>query len=176
MKIIIMGAQGCGKSTQAELLSRKLNIPHISSGDIFRDLEKSDSDLGKRVWGALSSGKLVSDEDTMLVLKEELSKEKYKNGFIMDGFPRNLYQAQNSPFKPDVVLYLEISEENSIKRLLERKREDDTLELIKTRLFEYHKNTAPVLDYYRNLGILHVFNGQRKIEVIQQELVKEFSK
>jgi len=173
MKIIIMGPQGCGKSTQAEGLSKKFNIPHISSGDIFRDLEKSQTDLGKRIWKALFLGKLVSDNDTMLVIKEELSKKEYEGGFILDGFPRNLYQAKHSPFKPDIVLYLKVSEEVSLNRLIERKREDDTPEIIKMRLSEYHKNTTPVLDYYKRLGILKTFDGEQQVEDIQKELVEE---
>jgi len=172
MKIVIMGPQGCGKSTQAEKISEKLNIPHISSGDIFRKLEKSSTDLGKRVWKALSSGELVSDEDTMLVIGEELSKGEYSSGFILDGFPRNLYQAEHSPFNPDIVLYLDVPESVSFERLIERKREDDTPELIKRRLSEYHKNTAPVLDYYRKSGILKTFNGAQKIELLNKELME----
>lgn len=173
MKIIIMGPQGCGKSTQAASLSKKFNIPHLSSGDVFRSLEKSDTALGKRIWQVLSLGKLVSDEDTMLVIKEELSKKEYNQGFILDGFPRNLYQADNAPFEPDLVLYLKVPEAVSFERLIARKREDDTEEVIRTRLSEYYKNTAPVLDYYENKSILRTFNGEQGIDVIHKKLVKE---
>ena len=173
MKIIIMGPQGCGKSTQAEKISEKLNIPHISTGDIFRKLEKSKSPLGIRVFKEMSSGKLVSDGDIMLVIKEELLKQKYKGGFIIDGFPRNVYQAKHSPFKPNTVLYLKVSKEVSFARLIERKRGDDTPKVIKTRLSEYYKNTTPVLDYYEKMGILRTFNGEQEIEGLYPELIKE---
>ena len=84
MKIIIMGPQGCGKSTQAKLLSKNLKIPSVSSGDIFRELKNTNTLLGKRVVERLSKGLLVSDDDTMDVINQELSKKEYKKGFIIE--------------------------------------------------------------------------------------------
>jgi len=175
MIIVIMGPQGCGKSTQADLLAKKLNIPHISTGDIFRDLEESKTPLGKRVWEALSKGKLVSDEDTMTVVSEALKDDAYAKGFIIDGFPRNLYQAQHAPFIPDFALYINVSDKTSFDRLLNRKREDDNPEIIRERLREYHANTELVLDFYRVKSILIEVNGEGTIKAIHNLILRKLS-
>ena len=173
MKIIIMGPQGCGKSTQAKLLSKNLKIPSVSSGDIFRELKNTNTLLGKRVVERLSKGLLVSDDDTMDVINQELSKKEYKKGFIIDGFPRNLYQAQNSLFKPDLVLYLEVPLEVSVERLTRRMREEDTPDLIRIRLSEYHTNTRPVLDFYESFGVLRSIDGNATAENVHKSVVSE---
>lgn len=173
MKIVVLGPQGSGKSTQAALLSQKLHLPHVSTGDIFRCLEHDISELGQRVKSQLSQGLLVSDDDTFSVLTREFSKPDYQKGVIVDGFPRNLYQAQNSPLKFDKAIYLRVSDEVSTTRLLNRQREDDTAELIKERLAIYHTETEPILDLYRQQGILVEINGEQTVEEIFADIVRQ---
>jgi adenylate kinase len=173
MNIVILGPQGSGKSTQADLLSKKINLPHVSTGSIFRQIEHDPSDLGRCVKERLPKGLLVSDEDTFTVLAQVLSKPEYHQGVIIDGFPRNLYQAQRSPIKFDKAVYLKVSDETSIARLLKRQREDDTLELIRERLEVYHRETEPVLDYYRQLGVLTEVNGEPSEQEIFSEILSK---
>jgi len=171
MNIVIMGPQGSGKSTQAELLAEHLNLPHLSTGVLFRDLAESDSPLAERVRGQLAGGHLVSDEDVMSVLGQVLAQPKHQCGFILDGFPRNLWQAEHAPFEVGCVFYLRVSDEESIERLKKRGREDDTDELIRQRLSAYHAETEPVLDYYRRQGILEEVDGERSVEDIFTDIL-----
>lgn len=175
MNIVILGPQGCGKSTQAKLLSQRVNIPHISTGDIFRKLEHLNSELGMRVKHQLEQGLLVSDEDTFAVLGQELTKKAYQSGVIIDGFPRNLYQVQHSPIKFDQAIYLKVSDKTSEERLLKRRREDDTPELIQERLAVFHQETEPVLDYYRQQGALIEINGEPSEAAIFAEICQKLS-
>lgn len=160
MNILVLGSQGSGKSTQADLLFAKINLPHLSTGDVFRKLAATSSELGLRIKRNMETGELVSDADTFAVLSEILKNPEYSSGIILDGFPRNLYQAQNSPIIFNKVFYLKVSDETAVKRLLNRKREDDTPEVIKERLTVYHSQTEPILDYYRGQGILVEVNGE----------------
>lgn len=160
MNIVILGPQGCGKTTQADLLAKKLEYPRVSAGDISRSLASKDSELGHQVKRTMATGALVPDDIIIPALEEELSQPQYKNGVIVDGFPRNVYEAEHAPFKIDKIIYLKITEETSIKRMLLRKRADDIPELIKAHLDVYHKETGPVLDYYRSLGTLIEINGE----------------
>jgi len=171
MNIVILGPQGSGKSTQADLLSSEINLPHVSTGAIFRELEKIPSELGQRIKAQYATGGLISDEDTFIVLEQVLSDPKNSQGIIIDGFPRNLYQAEHSPIKFDQAIYLKISDETATKRLLNRQREDDSLEMIRERLHVYHEQTEPILDYYRNLGILLEINGEPAQEEIFAEIL-----
>jgi adenylate kinase len=175
MNIVVLGPQGSGKSTQADLLSARINLPHVSTGAIFRELEKLPSELGQRIKSQYSTGGLISDEDTFAVLTQILSDPKNSQGLIIDGFPRNLYQAQNSPIKFDHAIYLKISDETAVKRLLNRQREDDTLEMIQERLRVYHSQTEPILNYYRGLGILIEIDGEPTQEEIFAEICQKLN-
>lgn len=166
-KIVYIGPAGSGKSTQADLLAEKLGIPHIQMGDIIR--ASTDPEVQK----IIASGVLVPDTLAMRLLADELSNQKYDNGFVIDGVPRTIYQAQNLPFEPDVVIYLAVRDSENIKRLLLRKRADDTQELIKKRLAIYHAETAPVLDFYRANGKLFEINGELSVEVIFEDILNK---
>lgn len=128
MRIILLGAPGSGKGTQAKLLSKKMNITHISTGDIFRENIKKNTDLGKKAKFHIDQGKLVPDDITCDMLKERLSLLDYKDGFILDGFPRNINQAEfldsflNSMGKKiDSVIQIEVANEEILKRLFQRR-------------------------------------------------------
>jgi len=176
MNLIIIGPQGSGKSTQAELLAKKVNLSHLETGELYRRIAKENSLLGKKIKQFLEKGQLVSDRVHNKVLREEIKKPKYKNGFVLDGSPRTLRQAKSQPFKTDRVFYLDVSDEENIKRLMKRGREDDTPKLIARRLQLYHQKTEPVLDYYRQQGILEKVDGEKPIEEIYQDIVTRLKK
>lgn len=166
-KIILMGPVGSGKSTQADLLAGDLGVPRIEMGQILRELSRTRDDVKALV----EAGKLVPDVLTLELIADEISNPQYKNGFVLDGAPRNLYQAQNLPFQPDIVIYLRVSDEVTIERLVKRGRPDDTRDLIAQRLSVYHNDTAPVLDFYRAKGALVEVDGEPPIEVIFEDIL-----
>ncbi|MEA2020504.1 MAG: nucleoside monophosphate kinase [Patescibacteria group bacterium] len=175
MNIVIIGPPGSGKSTQADLLAKELGVPHISTGIIFREIADRDSGLARSVENYLEKGEFVPDEVVMKVLEEELPREKYRQGFVLEGYPRNIWQAKNAPFQPDKVFYLDVSDEESMHRLLKRGREDDTEEIIEKRLADYHQQTEPVLSFYSEKGVLEPVDGEQKIEEIFEDLKGYFS-
>lgn len=172
MKILLIGPQGAGKSTQAKLLSQYLGIPFISTGDIFREKSYEDSPEGVRIREILSQGKLVDDKTVSEMVEKTLKKDEFANGFIIDGYPRTLEQINY--FNPafDKVLYLKLSDEEATRRLMERGREDDTEDLIAERLKLYHDLTDPIIDYYEQKGILREIDGSASIEQVQEALRK----
>ncbi len=176
MKILLVGPQGSGKSTQAKLLAEFLNLPKISTGDIFRELAQEDSPEGRRIRQIMNGGKLVDDHETAKIVEQRLQKDDVRNGFILDGYPRSLTQQQLFDPEVDKVIYLQVPDGEVIKRLLARGREDDSLEAIQTRLNLYHEQTKPLLDYYRSHDILVEIDGIGSIEKIQNEIRKHFEK
>lgn len=163
MKILLIGPQGSGKSTQGKLLAQFLGLPYISTGDIFRQMRGEI----KRI---LDQGKLVDDETTSKIVKEKLQEEKYQKGFIMDGYPRTLEQIRLHDPGFDKVIFLDLPDEEAIQRLLARGREDDTAQSIAERLKNYHTQTDPILDYYKQKAILTEIDGEGSIEDIQQKI------
>jgi adenylate kinase len=127
MKLIIIGPQGSGKGTQAKLISQKFNIPHISTGDIFRDNIKKQTELGKKAQEFINQGKLVPDELTIELVKSKINENDCKDGFILDGFPRNLTQAEvlNSFTQIDYAIVIKISDNEAIKRISGRRTCED---------------------------------------------------
>lgn len=123
MKIVLLGAPGCGKGTQAVKISEKYNIPHISTGDIFRENIKNQTPLGIKVRAIMDSGNLCPDDVTCEIVKDRLSKEDCKNGYLLDGFPRNLFQASELEkfAKPDVVIDINVDFNKIEKRITGRR-------------------------------------------------------
>lgn len=171
MRLVILGPQGSGKSTQAELLVRKFKIPHLQTGALFRKIAREKTKLGQRVKNRLDKGELVSDKDIMSVVEKELAREEYKKGVVLDGIPRNLKQAKALKIKIDRVFYLKTSDKEGFKRLMLRKRADDTSELIKERLRIYHRETEPILAFYRKQGVLEEVDGERPIGIIFEDIL-----
>lgn len=164
MRILLIGPQGSGKSTQAGLLAEYLNLPKISTGDIFRNMPE--------VKEILAAGKLVDDEVTAKIVKNRLQELDCQKGYILDGYPRNIRQAEIFDPEFDKVIYLRVSDEEVMRRLMQRGREDDTPEGIKTRLNLYYEQTRPLLTYYKNKGVLIEINGKGSIKEIQDEIKK----
>ena len=172
MKILLIGPQGSGKSTQGKMLSDFLQIPYISTGDIFRQIALEDSEMGRRIKQIIESGQLVDDKVTASLLREKINSEDCQNGFILDGYPRNLEQATLVDLNFDKAIYINVPDEAAEERLLKRGRIDDTRESIRKRLALYREKTKPLVEKYKNKGILIEIGGTGRIEKVQDEIKK----
>lgn len=183
MRLLIMGPQGVGKGTQAALLSKHYNIPAISTGDIFRFNIKNKTPLGLEALEYINKGELVPDELTNKIVKDRLAQDDAKNGWILDGYPRNASQVEaldamlkdlGTPL--DAVVALTADHDVLMDRMMKRAqlegRSDDNPEAIAKRLDVYAKETAPLLDTYKSRGLLHEFNGVGEIDDIQATIVR----
>lgn len=175
MKIIFLGMQGSGKSTQAQILAQKLNVPYIEMGQLLRDKSKDDDNIGAAIREALETGRLVENQITIDSLKEKISQVGV-NGYVLDGYPRNKEQLSFLDTDLDKVFYINVSDEEAIKRLLSRGRHDDVQDIIKKRIGIYHNETEPLLDYFREKGKLVEIDGERSIEEISKDLEKNIKR
>lgn len=185
--LILFGPPGSGKGTQAAKLIDKYNLVHISTGDLFRTHMSNDTALGKKVKQMIADGFLVPDSITIEMLEEEVNKNPDAAGFIFDGFPRTIPQAEaldeflhNKNQQIDLVLQLDV-EENVIKeriaiRQKESGRADDDAEKLLKRLDEYFNKTVKVIPYYDQQGKLVVINGVGEIEYIHLNLTEEINR
>jgi len=175
MKIIIIGIQGSGKSTQGDLLSQKLSVPYLSMGNIFREMAKQETVLGKYIEQTINAGNLIPDEKTLEIVGEYLKKPEYQNGYILDGFPRTVVQAKAFTDNIDFVIYLKISDKEALWRISGRNdnREDETLSALRKRIELFHEVTEPVLSYYKEKGKLLEINGEQTIETVNQEILSK---
>jgi adenylate kinase len=156
VRLVLVGPPGAGKGTQAARLSERLGVPHISTGDLFRANISQRTALGLEAKRTLDAGDLVDDEVSVAMVRERLAEDDAANGFILDGFPRTLAQADAlaelldaTTNQLDAVVALEVPEDTLVQRLLERGREDDTEDVIRRRQQVYREETAPLLDNYR---------------------------
>jgi len=176
MKIILIGIQGAGKSTQGNLLSEKLGIPYLSSGHIFRQMTKEKTPLGRYMKEVVNSGALVPDDKVLPIIEEYLKKPEYTNGYILDGFPRTVPQAKEFSNGASMVIYLDVSDKEALWRLSGRVdegiREDNPLTAIRKRIASFHEFTMPVLDHYRRKGLLHSINGEQSIKDIHRQIME----
>jgi adenylate kinase len=178
-KIIIIGIQGSGKSTQGNLLSKQLHLPYLSTGHIFRDMAKEHSKPGRYIKELLHAGTLVPDTQTLRIVTEYLKRSEYKNGYILDGFPRTLKQAE--VFEEDIndVIYLKVSDREALWRLSYREedqsvdRDDETLAAVRRRIELFHTYTEPVLQYYHKKRLLIEINGEQSIDKIHKEIMSK---
>lgn len=159
LNLILFGPPGSGKGTQSLRIAQKFNLAHISTGDIFRSEIKNKTDLGLKVQSIIEKGELVPDDLLIEILESAINKLDGKAGFIFDGFPRTRRQAEDLDTlmkkrndSVSLVIALEVDEEEVVKRLLNRAqlegRKDDTKEVIINRMAVYHKQTAPLIDFY----------------------------
>lgn len=188
MHVVFYGPEGSGKGTQATLLAEKLKAPLLGSGDLVRDAAANDNGIiGDTCRKALSEGKYVADSEMFVLWKKRLKKSDAKKGWVLEGFPRNVTQAEflddkvdKYGYAVDKVFFLNISEDESMKRLIARGREafkgsnikHDDPERIKERLRRYKEGEQQVLDFYRKKGVLEEINGERPIEEINKDILK----
>ena len=183
MRLVLLGAPGSGKGTQATRLREHLQVPHISTGELLRAAVKAGTPLGLQAQAVMAAGELVSDEIVLGMLEERLTAGDTGNGFILDGYPRNLAQANaldallarlQQPV--DIAVQLDVDTELLIGRLAGRAqvegRADDSPEAVRNRLKVYNQATAPVVDYYRNAGRLACLNGVGAMDEVFQRILE----
>ncbi|MCL4359900.1 nucleoside monophosphate kinase [Patescibacteria group bacterium] len=187
MHIVFYGPEGSGKGTQAKILSDRLHLPVLTSGDLVRDAAANDKGIiGEVCRQALSEGKYVADSEMFVLWKWRLKEEDAKGGWIMDGFPRNVEQAKflddkidKYGYKVEKVVYLRLPEDESLKRLLKRARPlhpgsselHDSPERIQSRLNIYKESEKDVLAYYREKGVLVDINANQAVEAVTSEIL-----
>ena len=180
MRLLIIGPQGAGKGTQATLLCRDLGIPHVSTGDLFRANIGAGTDLGRRAQEYMKAGELVPDSVTQDMVSDRLAQPDAAVGFLLDGFPRNIAQAdwltdllaeRGTPI--DAVVVLTAPDEVLTGRMLARGRADDTPEAIRTRLDIYYSETQPLVDYYD--GRVLRIDGVGEIDAIHGRIMEALS-
>ncbi len=181
-RLLIVGPQGSGKGTQGARVGDLLGVPAISTGDVFRAAIKDGSELGAKVASVIDAGDLVSDDLTFEVVRDRLQQADAAGGFLLDGFPRNLVQvrlldqyldARDEPLT--AVIALGVARSVSIARLAERAREqgrtDDTEDAIAKRLAIYENETAPILDVYRERGLVDTIDGVGSLETVTARIL-----
>ncbi|HAV00470.1 MAG: adenylate kinase [Lachnospiraceae bacterium] len=216
MKIIMLGAPGAGKGTQAKRIAEQYGIPHVSTGDIFRANIKEQTPLGMEAKSYMDRGELVPDELTVKILLDRVAKDDCKNGYVLDGYPRTIPQAEvldkaieetqdpsgiGADEKIDFAINVDVPDENIINRMSGRRaclkcgatyhiqymppktegicdkcqselviRDDDKPETVRNRLSVYHEQTAPLIDYYSNKGILRTVDGTKDVDEVFSDI------
>jgi len=181
VNLLVLGPQGSGKGTQAKRISAAHGIPHVSTGDMFREAVTAGTELGRQVEPILASGDLVPDDLTVALIRERLSERDARDGFVLDGFPRNLAQAEaldgmlaEIGRRLDAVLFFDLSDELAVERIrgraLDEGRDDDSPDAIARRLAIYHEQTEPVVERYRATGKLVPLHAARSIEEVSTEI------
>lgn len=204
MKIVMLGAPGAGKGTQAKKIAAKYAIPHISTGDIFRANMKEETELGRKAKEYISQGLLVPDEVTIAMLLDRIQHADCKEGYVLDGFPRTIPQAESlkealakNGEAVDFALNVDVADALIVKRMSGRRscvkcgaiyhvesapsktegicdvcgselvlRDDDKPETVEKRLQVYHEQTQPLIDYYKEKGVLHSIDGTQSMETV----------
>jgi adenylate kinase len=174
MKIILVGIQGAGKSTQGNMLSEKLSVPYLSSGHIFREMAKEKTKIGRWLKETLNSGALVPDDTAVEIVMEYLNKPEYESGYILDGFPRTKAQAEVLDGVIDMVFLIDVSDKEALWRISGRvsDREDETLQAIRKRISLFHALTLEVLKFYEEEGKLTKINGEQSVEAVFADIMK----
>jgi len=181
VNILLLGPQGSGKGTQAGRIASEYGIPHVSTGELFRAAVASGSELGRRVEPILESGQLVPDDLTIEVIRERLASDDARDGFVLDGFPRTMAQAEaldgllsEIGRELDVVLYFQVDDEVAFERIRTRAeqetRTDDDPEVTRRRLEIYHRETEPLADYYRAKDVLVPIRADRSIPEVWTDI------
>jgi adenylate kinase len=182
MRIVLLGAPGSGKGTQAALLVEQLNLPHISSGELLRSAVREGTELGLRAKAVMDRGELISDDIMLGLIEERLSRDDVEAGFILDGYPRNIAQAValdgllTQLDKPlDEALQIDVDIEKVIQRIALRAskegRSDDSEAVARKRMQVYAEQTAPVAEYYAENGLLTRVLGMGAIEEVFQRIM-----
>ena len=209
MKIVMLGAPGAGKGTQAKQIAAKYGVPHISTGDIFRANLKEGTELGLKAKVYMDQGQLVPDSLTLELIMDRFAKDDCRNGYVLDGFPRTIPQAEaltqalkDNNDRLDYAIDVDVPDENIINRMSGRRacakcggtfhikynptkvegicdlcggelyiRNDDKPEIVNKRLVAYHEQTQPLIDYYKNEGILKTVDGTQDVDKVFEDIV-----
>jgi len=182
VNLLVLGPQGAGKGTQAKRISSEYGIPHVSTGDMFRAEQAAGTEFGKRVGEIMATGQLVPDELTIAMIQNRLNQPDASPGFVLDGFPRNLAQAEALDAMLgrigrglDAILFFDLPDEVGLERALKRAelegRQDDTPDVIRKRLEIYHRETEPIVEHYRTTGKLVPLHADRSVEEVWNEIV-----
>ncbi len=205
VKVVFLGAPGTGKGTQAKKLSEKLSLPHISTGDILRSAVKTGTELGLKAKAIMDRGDLVPDDVIVGIVKDRLAQPDCEKGFLLDGFPRTIAQAEglDSLDSVNCVIQINVPDDALVKRLVLRRtcpscgamyhlefhpprvegvcdkcgtaliqRDDDREEVVKSRFKVYLEKTEPLIDYYREKGVLHIVDGNRDVATVFSEILQ----
>ncbi|CAN7389660.1 adenylate kinase [Aminobacter aminovorans] len=187
MKLILLGPPGAGKGTQAQRLVEKHGIPQLSTGDMLRAAVKAETDVGKRAKAVMDAGELVSDEIVNAIVAERIDQDDCAKGFILDGYPRTLAQADavadmlaERGLHLDVVIELVVDDKALVGRILKRAeeaqaagqpvRKDDNAEVFEERLREYYKKTAPLIGYYYANDLLKQVDGMADMDDVTTQI------
>jgi adenylate kinase len=197
MNLVMLGPPGAGKGTQAALLAEKLGVPHVATGDLFREALKNETDLGLTAKSYMERGELVPDEVTVAMVRERLQKPDSESGVILDGFPRTIEQGEAI----DAAVFIDAAEDELVRRLSSRwtcrncqavynvisnpphqegkcdicggelyQRADDVPETVRNRIRVYRRQTSPLVDYYQDQGLLITIKSEGGIERVQQKI------
>jgi adenylate kinase len=183
MRLIIMGPPGAGKGTQAKVIAERLSIPAISTGDIFRENVKQQTDLGREAQRYIDAGDYVPDEITNAMVRDRLSEDDAKAGFLLDGYPRTVAQVaeldsmvEADGQRIDAVIVLTVEPEEIIQRLVKRAqgegRSDDTEEVVRHRQELYTEQTAPLIEVYDDRGLLVVVDGMGSVDEVTTRVLE----
>ena len=182
-RLLLLGPPGAGKGTQAAEIRRALQVPHVSTGDMLREAVAKGTEVGKRAKAVMESGKLVSDEIVIGIARDRLQQPDAAKGFILDGFPRTIAQAEaldgllaDLKMPLDACIAITVDTEAIVARLLKRAqiegRADDNEATIRERMKEYDAKTAPLLDYYRKRGLLEEVDGMGDVAEVTARLME----
>ena len=178
LRVLLFGPPGSGKGTQAALLAERLGVPAISTGDMLRQAVAGGTELGGRVDGILASGALVDDVTMAEVVKDRLRQEDARRGFLLDGYPRTLGQAdtlakilEKQGESLDAAVLLEVPEDELVRRMMGRGRADDREDVVRERLRQYQEKTSPLIGHYDRLGLLRRVDGKRSVPQVAESIL-----
>ncbi len=181
-RVVMLGAPGSGKGTQAEQLAQRLGIPAISTGEMLRSAVEEETALGHRVSDVMARGELVSDELMAEVVRDRLAQPDARAGFVLDGYPRTEPQADtldrilsDQGVELDHVIFLDVPERELMERALARQRADDLAEILEERLRVYTGKTAPLIERYGSRSLIRHIDGNRPVAAVAEELSRLFS-
>jgi adenylate kinase len=179
LRLVFLGAPGCGKGTQAERIASRLGIPAISTGEMLRSAAAEGVPLGERLARIMAAGDLVDDATIAEVVRGRLAKPDAFRGFILDGYPRTMVQVATldeilaeAGTALDLVVRFEVPEVELVRRALARGRADDGEEVVRTRLAVYREKTEPLIAHYRERSLLREVDGFRSIQEVTDELLE----